>query len=670
MTYREILHQYFGFDDFRGIQEPIIESIGSGRDTLGLMPTGGGKSITFQVPALAMPGICIVISPLIALMKDQVAALKARGIKACSIVSGMSHDAILTTLENCIFGNYKFLYISPERLGSELFRTKVVKMKVSFIAVDESHCISQWGYDFRPSYLSIAQIRDLLPDVPVLALTATATPDVVSDIQRQLRFREENVFRMSFARPNLIYVVRETNNKEAELIHILNSVTGTAIVYVRSRDKSKEIAKLLTSHNISSTFYHAGLKAIEKDERQQAWTRGDIRVMVATNAFGMGIDKADVRLVIHYEMPDAPESYFQETGRGGRDGAPAYAVLLYHPNDQTRLARRVSENYPPKEFIRKVYDKLSYHYEMALGDGEGCRYDFHLEEFCHNYHLPMIQTESALRLLTQAGYLLYEEEVEYASRLTFTVRRDELYRNYSESADQEMVIRTLLRLYTGIFTDYVFIDEKYLARKCGFDDARLFEVLIGLSRARIVSYIPARRTPSVTWLRERVDSDQLVFPPSIYEERKISYEGRIKAMKRYALSHNICRSRLLLSYFGEQQSVPCGRCDNCRRRLANGLRMAESEVIAQQITHLLADGQLHPLEELDTLPFPTDQLDAVLTTLLSEEIILRSPTAIRLSNLPTPANPKNPDNPDNPAHPANPAHPDNPAHPANPSSPI
>jgi len=635
VTYREILHQYFGFDDFRGIQEPIIESIGSGHDTLGLMPTGGGKSITFQVPALAMKGICIVISPLIALMKDQVTALKARGIKACAITSGMTHDAILTTLENCIFGSYKFLYISPERLGSELFRTKVVKMKVSFIAVDESHCISQWGYDFRPSYLAIAQIRDLLPDVPVLALTATATPDVINDIQRQLRFREENVFRMSFARPNLIYVVRETLNKEAELLHIINNVPGTVIVYVRSREKTKDIAKLLMSHGISATHYHAGLKTIDKDERQQAWTRGDIRVMVATNAFGMGIDKADVRLVIHYEMPDAPESYFQETGRAGRDGAPAYAVLLFESKDQGVLSRRISENYPTKEFIRKVYEKLSYHFQMALGDGEGCRYDFRLTEFCHNYSLPIIQTESALRLLTQMGYILYEEEVEYSSRLTFTVRRDELYKNSSESPDQEVVIRTLLRLYTGIFTDYVLIDEKYLARICGFDDARLFETLISLSRASIISYIPTRRTPSVTWLQARVDSNRLAFSPDVYEKRKASYEQRVKSMKHYALCRNICRSRLLLNYFGEKAS-PCGRCDNCRRKLANGMRQYEFETIVMAFNQRLADGELHALDELDQMPFPSDQIDVVFRTLLSEEIIVCEGNSIRLKNCPKP----------------------------------
>ena len=632
MNYLETLKQHFGYDSFRGIQEPIIESIGSGRDTLGLMPTGGGKSITFQVPALAMEGVCIVITPLIALMKDQVSKLKARNIKACAIYSGMSRDSIIATLENCIFGNYKFLYVSPERLDTDIFRTKVKKMRVSFIAVDESHCISQWGYDFRPSYLAIAQIRDLLPDVPILALTATATPEVVADIQQRLHFREENVFRMSFARPNLIYVARETADKDNELLHILNSVPGTAIVYVRTREKTKEIATLLIKHGISATFYHAGLASIDKDERQQAWTRSETRVMVATNAFGMGIDKPDVRMVIHYDMPDAPESYYQEAGRGGRDGAPAYAVLLWMHDDVTRLSRRVSDNFPKKEFIRKVYDMLNYHYEMALGDGLGCRYDLHIEDFCQAYHLPILQTESALRILTQMGYIQYEEEVDYASRLTFTVQRDELYRYRDETPEQEVVIRTLLRLYTGIFTDYVFIDEKYLARQCALPDARLFEVLIGLSRARIVSYIPARRTPSVTYTQMRIDSDKLHFTPEVYEQRRDSFERRIKAMKDYVLSTAECRSRILLSYFGEKQADPCGRCDNCRRRHPSGLRMAEAETIARQITDRLADGTAHDPDELSALPIATEKFDAVLRHLMAEGIIVRQGCHICLSS--------------------------------------
>lgn len=629
--YREILKKYFGYDSFRGIQEPIIESICSGRDTLGLMPTGGGKSITFQVPALAMDGLCIVITPLIALMKDQVAKLKALGIKACAIYSGMSHDSIITTLENCIFGGYKFLYISPERLSSDIFQVKVKKMKVCFIAVDESHCISQWGYEFRPAYLSISDVRELVPEVPILALTATATPEVVTDIQQKLHFREENVFRMSFARKNLIYVVRETANKDNELIHIISQVPGSAIVYVRSRVKTKEIAQLLAEQGISATFYHAGLDNIDKDERQQAWTKGRIRVMVATNAFGMGIDKSDVRMVIHYEAPDSPEAYYQEAGRGGRDGAPAYAVLLWQRVDVTRLSRRVSEEYPKKEFIRKVYDKMNYYFEMALGDGEGCRYDFHLDNFCHDYQLPITQTKSALHILEQMGYIAFEEDVEYSSRLMFTIHRDELYRHYDETPDQEVVIRTLLRLYTGIFTDYAFIDEKYLARQCGLPDTRLFEVLIGLSRARIVSYIPARRTPSVTYLQKRVEGDSLRFTPEVYEDRRACCERRIQAMKHYVLSTDICRSRMLLDYFGERQDEPCGRCDNCRRQLSSGLRAAEEEQITHMVMQLLADGLQHDTEELKGLPVPYAKLDIVVRQLMAEELIRREAGCIRVN---------------------------------------
>lgn len=629
--YADILKSCFGYDSFRGVQEPIIESIGSGHDTLGLMPTGGGKSLTFQVPALACEGLCIVITPLIALMKDQVLKLKEKGIQACAIYSGMSHEAILSALDNCIFGAYKFLYISPERLGTDIFRSKVVKMVVSFIAVDESHCISQWGYDFRPSYLDIAQIRDLLPGVPVLALTATATPEVVKDIQRQLHFSEENVFRMSFERSNLIYVVRETENKDAELTHILQSVPGSAIVYMRSRERTKEIAALLNGCGISATFYHAGLNDYDKDERQQAWTRGEIRVMVATNAFGMGIDKADVRMVLHYEMPDSPESYFQEAGRAGRDGRSAYAVLLYHHEDQRRLSRRVSDNYPKKEFISKVYEKLSYYFVMALGDGEGCRYDFHLEDFCGSYGLPRTQSESALRILTQAGYLKYEEEVDYASRLTFILQRDELYRRGGESPEQETVIRALLRIYTGIFTDFAFIDERYIARQCGLDDGKVFEVLIGLSRAGVIRYIPARRTPSLTWLQKRVDTSRLVLTREVYEDRREGYERRIAAMKRYAQCENICRSRLLLEYFGEKSAKPCGKCDNCRRRRPNGLRYAEEELLRDKVLELLADGAWHPAEELNGLDIPFEKLNLVLASLTDDEYLVQQDGQVSLS---------------------------------------
>lgn len=630
MNYESILKEYFGYESFRGIQKPIIESICSGKDTLGLMPTGGGKSITFQVPALAQDGLCIVVTPLIALMKDQVDKLKEKGIKATAIYSGMGRDAIVGTLENCIFGPYKFLYISPERIGTEIFKNKVRKMKVSFIAVDESHCISQWGYDFRPSYLAIADIRDLLPDVPVLALTATATPEVIVDIQKQLRFKENNVFRMSFARENLIYVVRETENKDAEMVHILKSVSGSAIVYVRSREKTKEIAKLLSENGISAIFYHAGLSDYDKDQRQQAWTKGDVRVMVATNAFGMGIDKADVRMVLHYEMPDSIEAYFQEAGRGGRDGTPAYAVLLYHPTDQTLLSRRVSDNYPKKEFIRKVYEKLSYYFVVAMGDGSGCHYDFSLEDFCHNYHLSMIQTEGALRILTQMGYIHYESEADFASRLMFIVRRDELYGWHNETVEQETVIRTLLRLYTGLFTDYSFIDEHYIARKCGLEDAKVFEVLIALARSRVISYIPSRKTPQIVYLRPREDGARLVFTPSVYENRRESYEKRIKAMKHYALSHTECRSKLLLAYFGETDSKVCGKCDNCRRLRIDGMRMSEREEIRSSLLELLSDGSEHLSEDLQSIPFPLEKIRVVVRQMVDEEEISQHNGLIKL----------------------------------------
>ena len=621
MDYAAILHEYFGYDSFRSIQEEIIRSIGSGRDTLGLMPTGGGKSITFQVPALAMPGVCIVVTPLIALMKDQVAKLRDRGIKATAIYSGMSRDSIVAALDNCILGGYKFLYVSPERLSSDIFLTKLRRMEVSFITVDESHCISQWGYDFRPSYLAIADIRKQLPEVPILALTATATPEVVDDIQDKLMFRKKNVFRMSFERKNLNYIVRSTENKEGELLHILSHVEGSAIVYVRNRDKTREIAKLLTEHGVSASFYHAGLDTRDKDKRQQQWTEGTLRVIVATNAFGMGIDKADVRLVIHYEMPDSPEAYYQEAGRAGRDGLTAYAVLLYAPDDKRRLSRRVSDNFPEKEFICNVYERLGYYYQMAVGDGLGCRYDFDLNEFCRAYHLPIVQTESALRLLTGAGYIHYEEEEEHTSRLRFTIQRDELYRRYDLSDTSDQIIRILLRLYSGVFSDYVFIDEKYISEMSGIDLEPLYESLLGLSRTRVVHYIPHRTCPSVTFVQKRIDTSRIIIPPAVYEERKAKYAQRIEAMKEYALSDKQCRSRMLLRYFGERSALPCRQCDTCRAErnetFPNTLYYAYCDMIAD----LLADGKAHSVEELYTLRIPTEHMRLLLNRIVSEEAL-------------------------------------------------
>ena len=621
MDYAKVLREYFGYDSFRSIQEDIIRSIGSGRDTLGLMPTGGGKSITFQVPALAQAGTCIVITPLIALMKDQVSKLRERGIKAAAIYSGMSRDSIVAALDNCILGDYKFLYVSPERLASDIFITKLRRIQVSFITVDESHCISQWGYDFRPSYLAIAEIRKLLPQTPILALTATATPEVVRDIQARLLFRQENVFRMSFERKNLNYIVRSTEDKDAEMLHILNSVGGSAIVYVRNRDKTRDIAKFLDQHGISAAYYHAGIDSRDKDKRQHQWTDGNIRVMVATNAFGMGIDKSDVRMVIHYEMPDSPEAYYQEAGRAGRDGLTAYAVLLYTPDDKRRLSRRVSDNYPEKTFIASIYERLGYYYQMAVGDGEGCRYDFDLNDFCRAYRTPLIQTESALRLLTQAGYIHYEEEDEHTSRLRFIITRDELYRRYDISTTSDQVIRTLLRLYSGVFSDFVFIDEKYISEISDIPLESLFDSLLGLSRARVIHYIPRRTCPSVTFVRKRLDTSHIVISPAVYESRKENYAQRIEAMKEYVLAENECRSRILLHYFGEHDALPCLVCDNCRKQRTSTLSEANYHTYRQQLNTLLSDKLPHALEELYTLKIGSAQLKLLLQRLIQEEEI-------------------------------------------------
>lgn len=589
--YKKILKQYWGYDSFRGIQQEIIESIGSGKDTLGLMPTGGGKSITFQVPALAKEGLCLVITPLIALMKDQVQNLKRRGIRALAIYSGMNRQDIVTTLENCIFGNYKFLYISPERLDSELFQTKLKKMNVSMITVDESHCISQWGYDFRPAYLKIADIRQLLPNVPILALTATATPEVVSDIQARLGFKQENVFRMSFERKNLAYVVRNTDNKSDELLYILRKMSGSAIVYVRNRRKTKEIAELLKNEQITAEFYHAGLDNAAKDIREQLWKDGKSRVMVATNAFGMGIDKPDVRLVIHMDLPDSIEAYFQEAGRAGRDGEKAYSVILYSNADKARLQKRIPDNFPEKEYIREVYEHVQYYYQMAMGDGQGCMRPFDLEDFCRKFkHFP-IQADSALRILTQAGYLEYTDSQENASRLLFTLKRNELYKLRETDDTTEMLIQTILRSYTGLFTDYVFISEKALSTRTGLTLQEIYERLVGLAQRGIVHYIPQKNTPYIIYTRARVEKQEIRITPEVYEERKKRFQLRIEHMIEYATAYYPCRSRMLLSYFGEKNNHNCGICDTCVSLRKGEKMLPETDMskLQEQVMTLLSE---------------------------------------------------------------------------------
>ena len=616
-----ILQKYWGYAGFRGIQREIIESISSGRDTLGLMPTGGGKSITFQVPALAMTGVCIVITPLIALMKDQVMNLRRRNIAAAAIHTGLTHDEILATLENCVFGAVKILYVSPERLSSELFCTKLRHIKVSFVTVDEAHCISQWGYDFRPSYLRIADIRAMLPGVPVLALTATATPAVVDDIQDKLGFGSHNVFRMSFERKNLAYVVRRSADKEAEALHILQRVDGPAIVYVRSRAKAKEVAEYLAGQGISATYYHAGLDNADKDARQKAWVSDKARVMVATNAFGMGIDKPDVRTVIHTDCPDSLEAYFQEAGRAGRDGAKAYAVLLYNGADSRKLAKRIDDNFPEKEYIRKVYEHLAYFFQVAEGYGENITFEFNIEKFCHTFkHFPL-RVNSALKILDRAGYIDYAEEQDNAARVMMTVTRDELYRLTNNTPNEDKVIITLLRSYGGLFSDFRFIDEGIVAQRAGLMQPQVHEALKALGRKRVLKFIPRRATPVVRYRRRREDPARLVFPKDAYEERRRQFAERIGAMMRYANNDDKCRSLQLLGYFGEDTAQPCGHCDVCLDSKGNPADTAGAEEVRAAIERLLGDGMRHHITELLGIKQPPETVDATLRRLIEEEHI-------------------------------------------------
>lgn len=618
--YRKILQKYWGHDDFRGIQRDIIESITAGKDTLGLMPTGGGKSITFQVPALAMKGVCIVITPLIALMKDQVVHLRKLSIRASAVYSDMSHAEILTVLENCVLGGIDILYISPERLASELFQTKLRHMKVSFITVDEAHCISQWGYDFRPSYLTISDIRKLKPNTPILALTATATPNVIDDIQDKLDFKQKNVFRMSFERKNLAYVIRKVMDKEEEMIHILNSTEGSAIVYVRSRKRSKEIAELLIKNDISATFYNAGLEHVLRDQRQKEWQNDRMRVMVATNAFGMGIDKPDVRVVIHIDCPDSIEAYFQEAGRAGRDGKQAYAVMLYNDADEHKLLRRVNETFPEKDYIKKTYEHLAYYYQIGIGSGYNHTFEFSIDKFCYTFkHFPVL-VQSALKILMRAGYIEYDEEADSKARLKFILNRNELYRLEHLEEDETKIITTLLRIYGGLFVDYCFIDESLIALHSELSIQQVYSILKGLSEKGILHFIPRKKIPHIKYTQNRTETEFMIIPKSVYEERKQDFIERIKAVIGYAKSDHICRSRQLLRYFGEEKSHDCMQCDVCRAH-RKGMYKHNIEDAQKAIIKLLEDKKPHHITEIRNIKMPSEIIDEALMTLVNEEVI-------------------------------------------------
>lgn len=619
--YVRILREYWGYSDFRGIQRKIIESIGSGKDTLGLMPTGGGKSVTFQVPALAQEGVCIVVTPLIALMKDQVSHLKEKGIQAAAIYSGMARSEIIKVLENAVFGAIKLLYVSPERLSSEIFQAKLRHMKVSFITVDEAHCISQWGYDFRPSYLKIAELRSLKPDVPVLALTATATNRVMDDIMHQLQFRNGQVFRMSFKRDNLAYVVRETMDKFEEMRHILQSVEGCAIVYARSRARCKSVATWLEEHGVSATFFHAGLEPSTKDERQKLWQTDQKRVMAATNAFGMGIDKPDVRLVIHIDCPDSIEAYFQEAGRAGRDGKKAYAVLLWNSGDQAKLLRRISATFPPKELVRDVYDHLAYFFELGVGSGGGHTFTFDIDKFSITYGYYPTYVASALHILQNAGYINYETDPDAQARVKFLVGRDELYRLYDNTPDEDAVISAMLRCYGGLFSDYRYIEEALIAQAAGLGQQQVYLILKSLSHRQILHFIPQRKTPFITYTQNRVDGEELVIPTNVYETRKEQYTQRVNAILAYATNDYVCRSRQLLRYFDETNSSDCGVCDVCVEQRPDLEADTNCQKAQKAILDILADHEHHHIRELADIALPHSSVSEALEYLLNEELI-------------------------------------------------
>lgn len=620
--YQQILTKYWGFSKFRPTQEDIIMSVVNGHDTLGLLPTGGGKSLTFQIPALAKDGICLVITPLISLMKDQVNRLKEKDIKAVAIYSGMTRHEISIVLDNCIYGDFKFLYISPERIGTDLFRARAENLKVNLIAVDEAHCISQWGYDFRPSYLKIADLRNFYPDVTMLALTATATPDILKDIQEKLKFSKENVIRGSFERKNLIYQVFHTEDKLHRLIKILKNSEGSGIVYVRSRRRTREIAQELHRNKISAIYYHAGLDPDVRTQRQDAWTSGKIRIIVATNAFGMGIDKSAVRLVVHYEIPDSLESYYQEAGRAGRDGKTAYAVLLYNNTDIRNMNRRVTTNFPAIKEIKRVYEAVGNYFQIPVGGGKGVAYDFDILDFAKSFKMSTINVYSSLKVLEREGYLELTEEIQSRSKVHFIVERDDLYKFQVANNKFDGFIKLLLRSYSGLFTEFVGISEQFLAGKANINTQLVTQYLIKLSQQKIINYIPRKKTPFLIFTEERLDLNNLNISHSDYIKRKEAFVLRQEKIQHYAGSGAKCRSQFLISYFGEEDAKRCGLCDVCKRRNQLGLSEYEFDLVVEELKQLLEGKSLRLEDIVDFMEMDEEKTVKVIRYLLDNDKVV------------------------------------------------
>lgn len=621
--YQKILQKYWGHTSFREPQQEIIEAVINKQDTLALMPTGGGKSITFQIPALAQDGICIVVTPLIALMKDQVKNLKKKGIKAVAVYSGMSRNEIDLILGNCVYDkNLKFLYCSPERLDTEILKTRIQQMNVNLLAIDEAHCISQWGYDFRPSYLKISDFRQLIPNVPVLAVTATATKKVIKDIQEKLGFKKENIFKKSFKRSNLIYLVREVEDKQRHLLKIVNSISGIGIVYTRNRQQTKEISSFLKDNNIPSGYYHAGLSFEERNKIQNDWEDEKVRVIVSTNAFGMGIDKSNVRFVVHMTLPDNIESYFQEAGRGGRDGKQAFAVLLYHPHDKTKLNQRIDVTYPDTQDIIKIYTYLCNFFQIPFYSGKGMSFDFDIIKFVKTYKLNINVAYNSLKILQSNEYIELSEEVNNPSRIMFIIQRDELYKYQIKNKIEDNFIKLILRTYSGLFTNYQRINEEQLANKLNIKLADVTQFLIKLGRDKIISYIPRKKVPQIYFKSERLDEKSIIFNISQYHLRKELYKKSINSILQYATS-NVCRSQQLLSYFDEKDSTPCGVCDVCTQKNSLGLKKSDFDIIYNEIKKNLKKQPLNIESLTNSISKNSNKVVKVIQWLLDNETIIQ-----------------------------------------------